>query len=63
MCLSSELCEDIRIDIVQLANLEFFSSVFKDLMVGVVEMYIVGTYSGPHHCTRGHLHNGTTIHS
>jgi len=35
-----ELCEDIRIDTVQLANLGVFSSVFKDFMVGVVEMYI-----------------------
>jgi len=30
-----ELCEDIRIDTVQLANFEFFSGVFKDFTVSV----------------------------
>jgi hypothetical protein len=30
-----ELCEDIRIDTVQLANFEFFSGVFKDFSVSV----------------------------
>ena len=30
-----ELCDDIRIDTVQLANFEFFSGVFKDFSVSV----------------------------
>ncbi|KAF5319981.1 hypothetical protein D9611_011046 [Ephemerocybe angulata] len=37
-----ELCEDIRIDTVQLANFEFFSGVFKDFAVSVAK-----TYNGP----------------
>lgn len=32
-----ELCEDIRIDTVQLANFEFFSGVFKDFTVSVAK--------------------------
>lgn len=32
-----ELCEDIRIDTVQLANFEFFSGVFKDITVSVAK--------------------------
>lgn len=47
-----ELCDDIRIDTVQLANFEFFSGVFKDLSVSVAKTYStdndgwthVGTY-------------------
>ncbi|KAI0930861.1 hypothetical protein AcW1_007221 [Taiwanofungus camphoratus] len=47
-----ELCEDIRIDTVQLANFEFFSGVFKDFTVSVAKRYttnvddwtIAGTY-------------------
>lgn len=47
-----ELCEDIRIDTVQLANFEFFSGVFKDFTVSVAKTYTpdvpewttVGTY-------------------
>jgi hypothetical protein len=47
-----ELCEDIRIDTVQLANFEFFSGVFKDFTVSVAKTYttdvegwtIAGTY-------------------
>ncbi|TFK40479.1 UNC-like C-terminal-domain-containing protein [Crucibulum laeve] len=47
-----ELCDDIRIDTVQLANFEFFSGVFKDFTVSVAKTYtidmdgwtIVGTY-------------------
>jgi hypothetical protein len=47
-----ELCEDIRIDTVQLANFEFFSGVFKDFTVSVAKTYtmdsegwiVVGTY-------------------
>lgn len=34
-----ELCDDIRIDTVQLANFEFFSGVFKDLTVSVAKTY------------------------
>jgi len=34
-----ELCEDIRIDTVQLANFEFFSGAFKDFTVGVAKTY------------------------
>ncbi|KAL0064276.1 hypothetical protein AAF712_008720 [Marasmius tenuissimus] len=37
-----ELCEDIRIDTVQLANFEFFSGVFKDFSVSVAKTYIAG---------------------
>lgn len=47
-----ELCDDIRIDTVQLANFEFFSGVFKDFSVSVAKTYTtdvdgwthVGTY-------------------
>ncbi|KAI3621196.1 sad1-unc-like c-terminal [Moniliophthora roreri] len=34
-----ELCDDIRIDTVQLANYEFFSGVFKDFTVSVAKTY------------------------
>ncbi|TBU22364.1 UNC-like C-terminal-domain-containing protein [Dichomitus squalens] len=34
-----ELCDDIRIDTVQLANYEFFSGVFKDFSVSVAKQY------------------------
>ncbi|KAI0076728.1 hypothetical protein K474DRAFT_1200703 [Panus rudis PR-1116 ss-1] len=34
-----ELCDDIRIDTVQLANYEFFSGVFKDFSVSVSKRY------------------------
>jgi hypothetical protein len=48
-----ELCEDIRIDTVQLANFEFFSGVFKDFTVSVAKTYtthaegwtVAGTYT------------------
>jgi hypothetical protein len=47
-----ELCADIRIDTVQLANFEFFSGVFKDFKVSVAKTYtlakegwtVAGTY-------------------
>lgn len=44
-----ELCEDIRIDTVQLANFEFFSGVFKDFTVSVArtsseEWIVVGSH-------------------
>jgi hypothetical protein len=38
-----ELCEDIRIDTVQLANFEFFSGVFKDFRVSVAKTYTTET--------------------
>ena len=34
-----ELCDDIRIDTVQMANFEFFSGVFKDFSVSVSKTY------------------------
>ncbi|KAF8589465.1 hypothetical protein K439DRAFT_1628693 [Ramaria rubella] len=34
-----ELCDDIRIDTVQLANFEFFSGVFRDFKVSVAQTY------------------------
>lgn len=37
-----ELCEDIRIDTVQLANFEFFSGVFKDFQVSVAKTQAEG---------------------
>jgi len=50
-----ELCDDIRIDTVQLANFEFFSGVFEEFTVSVAKTYaaadaegwtVVGTYVG-----------------
>lgn len=42
-----ELCDDIMIDTVQLANYEFFSGVFKDFTVSVAKTYTAGwTYAG-----------------
>lgn len=38
-----ELCDDIRIDTVQLANYEFFSGVFKDFTVHVAKTYTTNT--------------------
>lgn len=38
-----ELCDDIRIDTVQLANFEFFSGVFKDFSVSVARTYTSDT--------------------
>lgn len=40
-----ELCDDIRIDTVQLANFEFFSGLFKDFSVSVAKTY-TGTDEG-----------------
>lgn len=48
-----ELCDDIRIDTVQLANFEFFSGVFKEFTVSVAKTHatsekhwtVVGTYT------------------
>lgn len=47
-----ELCDDIRIDTIQLANFEFFSGVFRDIRISVTQQYLsdtegwteVGTY-------------------
>ena len=36
-----ELCDDIRIDTVQLANFEFFSGVFRDFRVSVAQTYTI----------------------
>ncbi|THG99094.1 hypothetical protein EW026_g3183 [Hermanssonia centrifuga] len=36
-----ELCDDVRIDTVQLANYEFFSGVFKDFTVSVAKTYTI----------------------
>ena len=50
-----ELCDDIRIDTVQLANFEFFSGVFREFTVSVAKTHaaadaegwtVVGTYYG-----------------
>ncbi|KZV67221.1 hypothetical protein PENSPDRAFT_60759 [Peniophora sp. CONT] len=49
----AELCDDIWIDTVQLANYEFFSGVFKDFTVSVAKQYevessgwtVAGTYT------------------
>jgi hypothetical protein len=48
-----ELCDDIRIDTIQLANFEFFSGVFKDFRVSAAHSYtsdgkgwvVVGDYT------------------
>ncbi|KAF5314876.1 hypothetical protein D9619_007249 [Psilocybe cf. subviscida] len=37
-----ELCDDIRIDTVQLANFEFFSGVLKDFTISVAKRYPTG---------------------
>ncbi|KAG5636177.1 hypothetical protein H0H81_008912 [Sphagnurus paluster] len=37
-----ELCEDIRIDTVQLANYEFFSGIFKEFRISVAKTDITG---------------------
>ncbi|TFL01233.1 UNC-like C-terminal-domain-containing protein, partial [Pterulicium gracile] len=37
-----ELCDDIRIDTVQLANFEFFSGVFKDVTISAAKTHPVG---------------------
>ncbi|KAI0345559.1 hypothetical protein BDW22DRAFT_886662 [Trametopsis cervina] len=64
-----ELCDDIRIDTVQMANYEFFSGVFKDFTVSVAKTYttdtdgwvVAGTYRGKN--TRGiqSFHPPTTL--
>ncbi|KAI0698141.1 UNC-like C-terminal-domain-containing protein [Cytidiella melzeri] len=61
-----ELCDDIRIDTVQLANYEFFSGVFKDFTVSVAKTYtegwvVAGTYRAKN--TRGvqSFHPPTTL--
>ncbi|KDQ62107.1 hypothetical protein JAAARDRAFT_44619 [Jaapia argillacea MUCL 33604] len=41
-----ELCDDIRIDTVQLANFEFFSGVFKDFSVSVAKTYSTDAKEG-----------------
>lgn len=47
-----ELCEDVQVDTIQLANFEFFSGVFKDIRVSLAKTYddpaerwvVAGTY-------------------
>jgi hypothetical protein len=35
-----ELCEDILVDTVMIANYEFFSSMFKDIRISVSDRYV-----------------------
>ncbi|KAG1739586.1 UNC-like C-terminal-domain-containing protein [Suillus lakei] len=64
-----ELCEDIRIDTVQLANFEFFSGVFKDFSVKVAKTYttsddgwvLAGTYKGKNVRGVQSFHTPTTL--
>ncbi|OJA10371.1 hypothetical protein AZE42_08711 [Rhizopogon vesiculosus] len=64
-----ELCEDIRIDTVQLANFEFFSGVFKDFSVKVAKTYtmsddgwtLAGTYRGKNVRGVQSFHTPTTL--
>ena len=74
-----ELCEDIRIDTVQLANFEFFSGVFKDFTVSVAKTYdaegwtVAGTYKAKnvrgvqvcnnHHPYYSYIHLGYIVDS
>ena len=48
-----ELCDDIRIDTIQLANFEFFSGVFKDFTVSFAKTYTTDTdgwtFAGTYH--------------
>ncbi|KAF9046242.1 UNC-like C-terminal-domain-containing protein [Panaeolus papilionaceus] len=65
-----ELCDDIRIDTVQLANFEFFSGVFKDFTVSVARTYstdkdgwtIVGTYRAKNIRGVQSFHPPTSLH-
>ncbi|EIW81499.1 hypothetical protein CONPUDRAFT_165623 [Coniophora puteana RWD-64-598 SS2] len=41
-----ELCDDIRIDTVQLANFELFSGVFKEFSVSVAKTFVAGDGEG-----------------
>lgn len=64
-----ELCEDIRIDTVQLANFEFFSGVFKDFSVKVAKTYttsddgwvLAGTYKAKNIRGVQSFHTPTTL--
>lgn len=64
-----ELCEDIRIDTVQLANFEFFSGVFKEFSVKVAKTYttsddgwvLAGTYKGKNVRGVQSFHTPTTL--
>ncbi|KAG7444169.1 uncharacterized protein BT62DRAFT_1077975 [Guyanagaster necrorhizus] len=65
-----ELCDDIRIDTVQLANFEFFSGVFKDFTVSVAKTYtvreegwtIAGTYRAKNVRGVQSFHPPTSLH-
>jgi hypothetical protein len=41
-----ELCDDIRVDTVQLSNFEFFSGVFKDITISLAQTATVGEGGG-----------------
>ncbi|KAI0088640.1 UNC-like C-terminal-domain-containing protein [Irpex rosettiformis] len=61
-----ELCDDIRIDTVQLANYEFFSGVFKDFTVSVAKTYngewvTAGTYQAKNTRNVQSFHPPTTL--
>nr|GAT48165.1 predicted protein [Mycena chlorophos] len=64
-----ELCDDIRIDTVQLANFEFFSGVFKDFTVSVAKTYTTdpdgwtpaGTYTAKNIRVVQSFHPPTTL--
>ncbi|KAI0793068.1 UNC-like C-terminal-domain-containing protein, partial [Irpex lacteus] len=61
-----ELCDDIRIDTVQLANHEFFSGVFKDFTVSVAKTYTgewvtAGTYRAKNTRSLQSFHPPTTL--
>ncbi|KAK0201509.1 UNC-like C-terminal-domain-containing protein [Desarmillaria ectypa] len=65
-----ELCDDIRIDTVQLANFEFFSGVFKDFTVSVAKTYttseegwtVAGTYRAKNGRGVQSFHPPTSLH-
>ncbi|KAK0449470.1 UNC-like C-terminal-domain-containing protein [Armillaria borealis] len=65
-----ELCDDVRIDTVQLANFEFFSGVFKDFTVSVAKTYttreegwtIAGTYRAKNVRGVQSFHPPTSLH-
>ncbi|KAK0460009.1 UNC-like C-terminal-domain-containing protein [Desarmillaria tabescens] len=65
-----ELCDDIRIDTVQLANFEFFSGVFKDFTVSVAKTYttreegwtVAGTYRAKNVRGVQSFHPPTSLH-
>lgn len=63
-----ELCEDIRIDTVQMANFEFFSGVFRDFTISVAktsseeEWTVAGTYKAKNVRGVQSFHPPTSLH-